>query len=214
MAAMLAEIKSRMLLPRSVRGGGGRGRPARAAHSPPAGVRAVQEGRRGHRGAAARGARHLGRQRQAAGYQPRAAGPGRRHARAAGGAGRGVLRRADMFESHHIQREALSTRERMSGGAGEPGPASSSCPSSHCSGAEEGRLGVVVTFPGGHGADQGVPGGNRADRSLRSHPRQGKVGITWNGNRVLQLVQITRGRAAGGGQTHHRGAAGGPVRGA
>ena len=25
-----------------------------------------------------------------------------------------VLRRADMFASHHIQREALSTRERMS----------------------------------------------------------------------------------------------------
>ena len=25
-----------------------------------------------------------------------------------------VLRRADMYESHHIQREALSTRERMS----------------------------------------------------------------------------------------------------
>lgn len=56
-----------------------------------------------------------------------------------------VLRRADMFESHQVTREALSTRERMSevleklkGGAFVPF-VSLFTP-------EEGRLGVVVTF--------------------------------------------------------------------
>ncbi len=56
-----------------------------------------------------------------------------------------VLRRADMFESHQVTREALSTRERMSevlerlkGGAFVPFAALFR--------AEEGRLGVVVTF--------------------------------------------------------------------
>ncbi|MNF25058.1 Segregation and condensation protein A [compost metagenome] len=56
-----------------------------------------------------------------------------------------VLRRADMFESHQVSRETLSTRERMSevlerlkGGAFVPFVALFT--------AEEGRLGVVVTF--------------------------------------------------------------------
>lgn len=56
-----------------------------------------------------------------------------------------VLRRADMFESHQVTREALSTRERMSevlerlkGGA--------FVPFVELFAAEEGRLGVVVTF--------------------------------------------------------------------
>ncbi len=56
-----------------------------------------------------------------------------------------VLRRADMFESHQVTREALSTRERMSevlerlkGGAFVPFVSLFS--------AEEGKLGVVVTF--------------------------------------------------------------------
>ena len=56
-----------------------------------------------------------------------------------------VLRRADMFESHQVTREALSTRERMSeilerlkGGAFVPFVGLFT--------AEEGRLGVVVTF--------------------------------------------------------------------
>tara|TARA_R110000823_G_scaffold27609_21_gene80580 strand:+ start:3906 stop:4697 length:792 start_codon:yes stop_codon:yes gene_type:complete len=56
-----------------------------------------------------------------------------------------VLRRADMFESHHIQREALSTRERMSQVlerlAGQQFVPFVSLFSAH-----EGRLGVVVTF--------------------------------------------------------------------
>jgi segregation and condensation protein A len=56
-----------------------------------------------------------------------------------------VLRRADMFESHQVTREALSTRERMSevlerlkGGA--------FVPFVELFAVEEGRLGVVVTF--------------------------------------------------------------------
>lgn len=56
-----------------------------------------------------------------------------------------VLRRADMFESHQVTRETLSTRERMSdvlerlkGGAFVPFVALFTL--------EEGRLGVVVTF--------------------------------------------------------------------
>ncbi len=56
-----------------------------------------------------------------------------------------VLRRADMFESHQVSRETLSTRERMSevlerlkGGA--------FVPFVELFTAEEGRLGVVVTF--------------------------------------------------------------------
>ncbi|TBU83796.1 segregation and condensation protein A [Phytopseudomonas dryadis] len=56
-----------------------------------------------------------------------------------------VLRRADMFESHQVSREALSTRERMSevlerlkGGA--------FVPFIELFSVEEGRLGVVVTF--------------------------------------------------------------------
>jgi segregation and condensation protein A len=56
-----------------------------------------------------------------------------------------VLRRGDMFESHQVSREALSTRERMSDvldrlkGGGF-------VPFVELFTAEEGRLGVVVTF--------------------------------------------------------------------
>jgi segregation and condensation protein A len=55
------------------------------------------------------------------------------------------LRRSDMFESHQVSREALSTRERMSqvlerlrGGG--------FVPFVELFTAEEGKLGVVVTF--------------------------------------------------------------------
>ncbi|MFD2643262.1 segregation and condensation protein A [Pseudomonas japonica] len=56
-----------------------------------------------------------------------------------------VLRRSDLFESHQVSREALSTRERMSEvlerlrGAGF-------VPFVELFSAQEGRLGVVVTF--------------------------------------------------------------------
>ena len=56
-----------------------------------------------------------------------------------------VLRRADMFESHHVQREYLSTRERMSDVL-ETLRSASFMPFVSLFKAEEGRLGVVVTF--------------------------------------------------------------------
>jgi len=56
-----------------------------------------------------------------------------------------VLRRADMFESHHIQREALSTRERMSQVL-EKLAGQQFVPFVALFSAREGRLGVVVTF--------------------------------------------------------------------
>ena len=57
MAAMLAEIKSRMLLPRSEEAGGGRRRSACGTRSPSAGIRALQESGRRYQRAAAHGAR-------------------------------------------------------------------------------------------------------------------------------------------------------------
>jgi segregation and condensation protein A len=56
-----------------------------------------------------------------------------------------VLRRADMFESHHVQREALSTRERMSQVL-ERLTGQQFVPFVALFSAREGRLGVVVTF--------------------------------------------------------------------
>ena len=56
-----------------------------------------------------------------------------------------VLRRADMYESHHIQREALSTRERMSDVL-EQLAGQQFVPFVSLFSAQEGRLGVVVTF--------------------------------------------------------------------
>jgi segregation and condensation protein A len=56
-----------------------------------------------------------------------------------------VLRRADMFESHHIKREALSTRERMSEVL-ERLSGQQFVPFVALFSAREGRLGVVVTF--------------------------------------------------------------------
>ena len=56
-----------------------------------------------------------------------------------------VMRRADMFESHHIQREALSTRERMSQVL-ETLSGQQFVPFVSLFTAKEGRLGVVVTF--------------------------------------------------------------------
>jgi segregation and condensation protein A len=56
-----------------------------------------------------------------------------------------VMRRADMFESHHISREALSTRERMSQVL-ERLSGQQFVPFVSLFSAAEGRLGVVVTF--------------------------------------------------------------------
>jgi segregation and condensation protein A len=56
-----------------------------------------------------------------------------------------VLKRADMYESHHIERESLSTRERMSDVL-EALREKKFVPFVALFKAEEGRLGVVVTF--------------------------------------------------------------------
>ncbi|WP_433741333.1 segregation and condensation protein A [Pseudomonas putida] len=56
-----------------------------------------------------------------------------------------VLRRGDMFESHQVSREALSTRERMSEVL-ERLKGGGFVPFVELFTAEEGRLGVVVTF--------------------------------------------------------------------
>ena len=56
-----------------------------------------------------------------------------------------VMRRADMFASHHIQREALSTRERMSQVL-EKLAGQQFVPFVSLFSVTEGRLGVVVTF--------------------------------------------------------------------
>ncbi|MEB0041981.1 MULTISPECIES: ScpA family protein [unclassified Pseudomonas] len=56
-----------------------------------------------------------------------------------------VLRRGDLFESHQVSREALSTRERMSDVL-ERLKGGGFVPFSELFTAEEGRLGVVVTF--------------------------------------------------------------------
>jgi segregation and condensation protein A len=56
-----------------------------------------------------------------------------------------VLRRAEMYASHHIQRESLSTRERMSEVL-ETLKSGGFVPFVSLFRPEEGRLGVVVTF--------------------------------------------------------------------
>jgi segregation and condensation protein A len=56
-----------------------------------------------------------------------------------------VLRRAEMYASHHIQRESLSTRERMSEVL-ETLKSGGFVPFVALFRPEEGRLGVVVTF--------------------------------------------------------------------
>ena len=56
-----------------------------------------------------------------------------------------VLRRAEMYESHRVQREALSTRERMSEVL-EQLQGQQFVPFVSLFSAEEGKLGVVVTF--------------------------------------------------------------------
>jgi segregation and condensation protein A len=56
-----------------------------------------------------------------------------------------VIRRADMYESHQVTREALSTRERMSQVL-EQLAGQQFVPFVALFSASEGRLGVVVTF--------------------------------------------------------------------
>lgn len=57
-----------------------------------------------------------------------------------------VLHRAELFEQHHITQEALSTRERMAEILDRLRASSSFVPFTGLFRLEEGRLGVVVTF--------------------------------------------------------------------
>ncbi|NWL78670.1 segregation/condensation protein A [Pseudomonas taiwanensis] len=144
MAAMLAEIKSRMLLPRS--------NEAEEEEDDPRAelIRRLQEYERFK--AAAEGIDQLPRVGRDV-TVPRLDAPEARARKLLPDVAleelllsmAEVLRRADMFESHQVTREALSTRERMSevlerlkGGAFVPFVALFTM--------EEGRLGVVVTF--------------------------------------------------------------------
>lgn len=144
MAAMLAEIKSRMLLPRS--------NEAEAEEDDPRAelIRRLQEYERYK--AAAEGIDGLSRVGRDL-TVPQLDAPQARARKLLPDVSleelllsmAEVLRRADMFESHQVTREALSTRERMSevlerlkGGAFVPFVSLFS--------ADEGKLGVVVTF--------------------------------------------------------------------
>ncbi len=144
MAAMLAEIKSRLLLPRQAEA-------EDEEHDPRAElIRRLQEYERFKQAAEdIDGLPRLGRDLYLASAQP----PSLRSERAQPDirmeelmlALADVLRRADMFESHQVTRETLSTRERMAevlsrlrGGHFLPFVALFSL--------SEGRLGVVVTF--------------------------------------------------------------------
>ena len=144
MAAMLAEIKSRMLLPRSSE--------AEAEEDDPRAelIRSLQEYERYK--AAAEGIDGLSRVGRDL-TVPQLDAPQARARKLLPDVSleelllsmAEVLRRADMFESHQVTREALSTRERMSevlerlkGGAFVPFVSLFS--------ADEGKLGVVVTF--------------------------------------------------------------------
>ena len=144
MAAMLAEIKSRMLLPRLVGGRGGGGRPARRTRAPAAGIRAIQARGRGHRQPASAGPRRAPRgaeltHRQVVRILPEVA------LQEMLVAFKDVVQRATMFAHLHVQRETLSVRQRMSDvlanleGVGLVEFIRLFRP-------EEGRLGVTVTF--------------------------------------------------------------------
>ncbi|MBD8600503.1 ScpA family protein [Pseudomonas sp. W2Oct36] len=144
MAAMLAEIKSRMLLPRSEMAEEEEGDPRAEL------IRRLQQYERFK--AAAEGIDQLSRVGRDV-LVPRLEAPEARVRKLLPDVAleellmsmADVLRRGDMFESHQVSREALSTRERMSDvlerlkGAGF-------VPFAELFTAEEGRLGVVVTF--------------------------------------------------------------------
>ena len=144
MAAMLAEIKSRMLLPRQIMEDDDEGDPRAEL------IRRLQEYERFKTAAEdideiPRVGRDL--------HQASADAPGREQQRQYPDvdmreiltALADVLRRAEMFESHHVEREKLSTRERMSQVL-ERLRGEQFIPFVSLFKVAEGRLGVVVTF--------------------------------------------------------------------
>lgn len=145
MAAMLAEIKSRMLLPRSSENADEDEEDPRAQL-----IRRLQEYERFKQ--AAEDIDELPRLHRDT-YVGRAEGPDRNLTRPDPDvemkelliALASVLRRAEMFESHHIEREKLSTRERMTQVL-EALRGQAFVPFVSLFKVKEGRLGVVVTF--------------------------------------------------------------------
>ena len=144
MAAMLAEIKSRILLPRQVEDDEDEGDPRAEL------IRRLQEYERFK--AAAEDIDEIPRLGRDI-HQATAESPDRAverqfpevDMREVMSALADVLRRAEMFESHHIQREKLSTRERMSHVL-EVIRDKQFVPFVSLFKESEGRLGVVVTF--------------------------------------------------------------------
>ncbi len=145
MAAMLAEIKSRMLLPRPPEAEEEEGEDPRAAL-----IRRLQEYERFK--TAAEDMDELPRVGRDI-HQASASGPDRKLTRPEPEvdlkevlvALADVLRRADMFESHQVEKEKLSTRERMTQVLDKI-KHRQFVPFVSLFRAEEGRLGVVVTF--------------------------------------------------------------------
>jgi segregation and condensation protein A len=144
MAAMLAEIKSRMLLPRSSEVEDDEEDPRAQL------IRRLQEYERFKKAAEEiNEIPRLGRDIFEASAEP----PPREHARPEPDvdmrelmlALSEVLRRADLFESHQIQREKLSTRERMSEVLARLSTERFT-PFVTLFSPEEGRVGIVVTF--------------------------------------------------------------------
>ena len=144
MAAMLAEIKSRMLLPRSIEAEVEEGDPRAEL------MRRLQEYERFK--AAAEGIDELGRVGRDV-FVPRLEAPQAKVRKLLPQVSleevlmsmAEVMRRNDLFESHQITRETLSTRERMSDVL-EQLKGGGFTPFIDLFGAEEGKLGVVVTF--------------------------------------------------------------------
>lgn len=144
MAAMLAEIKSRMLLPRSAEVEEEEGDPRAEL------IRRLQEYERFK--AAAEGIDGLSRVGREV-VVPRLDAPQAKVRKLLPEVSleellvsmAEVLRRGDLFESHQVSREALSTRERMSEVL-ERLKGGGFVPFVELFSAEEGKLGVVVTF--------------------------------------------------------------------
>ncbi len=144
MAAMLAEIKSRMLLPRSAEVEEEEGDPRAEL------IRRLQEYERFK--AAAEGIDELPRVGRDV-VVPRLEAPQAKVRKLLPQVSleellvsmAEVMRRNDLFESHQITRETLSTRERM-GDVLERLKGGAFVPFVELFGAEEGKLGVVVTF--------------------------------------------------------------------
>jgi hypothetical protein len=111
MAATLAEVKSRMLLPR-MHGDEARRKPIRAPSScAAAGVRALQAGRRGHRPHAAAGARYLDRVRGARRAQ------GGAHSAAGHAAGNAVWLSRRIGAQRHVRAPSRAARAAVGAAA-------------------------------------------------------------------------------------------------